>query len=84
MDNIAVFLAYHIHMGLQNNPLMVLITGCRGHAHDDIHRLIGDTLYAVFRCERLQPPADLLLMLGRTRHFAYLRKDVKDFILHNF
>ena len=82
MGDIAVLLTDHVHVRLEDNALAVLVTGCSGDTHDDVHRLIGDTLDTMGSGERLQPAADLLLVLGGTGHFADLSKDVKYFLIH--
>ena len=82
MGDIAVLLTDHIHVRLEDDALAVLITGGGRDTHDDVHRLIGDTLDTMGSGERLQPAADLLLVLGGTGHFANLSKDVKYFLIH--
>ena len=74
---VTVFLGYHVHVGLQDDAFMVLVPFRSGHTHDDVHRLVGDTLNTVSRSEVLQPATDLLLMFGRTGNFTYLRENLK-------
>ena len=84
MLHIAVFLSHHVHMGLQDDTLMLFVTRRSGYAHDDVHRFIGHTLNAMLGCKRLQPTTDLFLMFRRTGHFANFRKDIKNcFRFHN-
>ena len=78
MGDIAVLLTDHIHVRLEDDALVVLITGGGGDTHDDVHRLIGDTLDTMGSGERLQPAADLLLVLGGTGDSTNLCKNIKD------
>ena len=77
MLHVAVLLANHVHMSLQDDAFVILVAGCGRYAHDDVHRLIGYTLDAVLRSKRLQPLTDSLLVLRGTRNLAYLRKNLK-------
>ena len=77
MGHVAVLLANHIHVRLKDHSLVIFISWCSRHAHNDVHRLIGYTLDTMLRRPSLQPAANFLLMFGRTRHLTNLRKDLK-------
>ena len=40
----SVFLRYHIHVRLQDDTLMVFVSGCSRNTHNDVHRFIRDAL----------------------------------------
>ena len=42
--HIPVFLRYHIHVRLQDDALMVFVSGCSRNTHNDVHRFIRDAL----------------------------------------
>ena len=78
MLNVSVFLTNHIHVRLENNTFVIFVFRRGGHAHDDIHRLVGDTFDLVSGGKILQPLTDLLLVFRRTRHLVDLSKNVKN------
>ena len=83
MLNVAVFLAHHVHVRLEDDSFMVFVTRGSRHPHDDIHRLICDILDMMGCSKIAQPFTDFLLVLGGTRYFVDLRKDLKNcFRLH--
>ena len=53
MVAVAVLLAHHVHVGLQDDRGVVFVADSGGHAQDDIHRLVGDALDMVLASEVL-------------------------------
>ena len=74
-----IFLAHHILMRLKDDTRMRLVARGSGNAHDDIHGVVHFTFNVMLGSKRLQPAADLLLVLGRTRYLIDLSEDVKYF-----
>ena len=58
MVDVPVFLADHIHMGLQDHTFVVLIAGGGRNTHDDIHCFVLHCLYMVISGIVHQPSAD--------------------------
>ena len=84
MLDIAVLLAHHIHVRLEDDAFVVLISRRSGYAHDHIHRFIRHTLDTMCCCEILQPAADSFFVLGRTGYLVDLRENLKDLFTFRF
>ena len=71
---VAVLLAYHIHMALQDNRLPVLHAGCRRLADNDVARLVSPGVETKLLSEVEQEVNHLLFLLRRTRYLVHLCK----------
>ena len=65
---VAVLLAHHVHVGLQDDGLAVFHALGGGHAHDDVATRFLDVFHFMVFCPFLEVSHHLGFLLRRTRH----------------